>query len=196
MSHRRAAREEEILETAVRLFREKGFHNTSMQDLADALGLQKASLYYYFSGKEDLLYRLLERGSRLLSAQIDAIYTSNLPPVEKLRLALETHAVTVMEHLDLVSVYLREYRTLPPERLRKVLSLRRHYEDILMRILEDGIASGDFRPVNVKMAILGFLGMLNWTHQWFSPQGTLSAQEVAAILVDLALQGVVAHKNE
>ncbi len=196
MSHRRAAREEEILETAVRLFREKGFHNTSMQDLADALGLQKASLYYYFSGKEDLLYRLLERGSRLLSAQIDAIYTSNLPPVEKLRLALETHAVTVMEHLDLVSVYLREYRTLPPERLRKVLSLRRHYEDILMRILEDGIASGDFRPVNVKMAILGFLGMLNWTHQWFSPQGALSAQEVAAILVDLALQGVVAHKNE
>jgi hypothetical protein len=101
-----------------------------------------------------------------------------------------------MEHLDLVSVYLREYRTLPPERLREVLSLRRHYEEILMRILEEGIASGDFRPVNGKMAMLGFLGMLNWTHQWFSPQGPLSAQEVAAILVDLALRGVVAHKDE
>ncbi len=196
MGQRRAAREEEILETAVRLFREKGYHHTSMQDLADALGLQKSSLYYYIPSKEDLLLRLLERGSRLLSAQIDAIYASDLSPVEKLRRALETHAVTVMEHLDLVSVYLREYRTLPPERLREVMALRRHYEDVLMRILEDGIASGDFRPVNGKIAILGFLGMLNWTHQWFSPQGPLSAQEVAAILVDLALRGVVAHKNE
>jgi hypothetical protein len=63
-----------------------------------------------------------------------------------------------------------------------------------MQILQDGIASGDFRPVNVKMAVFGLLGMLNWTHQWFSPDGELSSQEVASILSDLALYGLVHRK--
>jgi len=58
-------------------------------------------------------------------------------------------------------------------------------------ILQDGIACGDFRPVNVKMAVFGLLGMLNWTHQWFSPAGKLSSQEIAATLADLALHGLV-----
>jgi hypothetical protein len=65
-----------------------------------------------------------------------------------------------------------------------------------MQILEDGIASGDFRPVDAKMTVFGLLGMLNWTHQWFSPAGELSAQEAAAILVDLALYGLVARPAE
>ena len=193
MSQRRAEREDQLLEVATRLFREKGFHNTSMQDLADALGVQKASLYYYIESKEELLRRLLERGSKLLGAQIDEIYAADLSPVEKLRHILENHATTVMEHLDLVSVYIQEYRSLSPERLEEVLAERKHYEQVLMQILEDGIASGDFRPVNVKMAVLGVLGMLNWTHQWFSPDGELSPREIAAILADLALYGVAAR---
>jgi AcrR family transcriptional regulator len=192
MTRRKAAREDQLLEVATRLFKEKGYHNTSMRDLADALGLQKASLYYYIESKEALLLRLLKRGSTLLGAEIDQIYAADLPPAEKLRRALENHAITVMEHLNLVSVYLQEYRSLPPQRLQEVLTMRQHYEQVLAQILEDGIASGDFRPVNVKMAVLGFLGMLNWTHQWFSPNGELSPQEIAAILADLALGGVVA----
>ncbi len=192
MTRRKAAREDQLLEVATRLFKEKGYHNTSMRDLADALGLQKASLYYYIESKEALLLRLLKRGSTLLGAEIDQIYAADLPPAEKLRRALENHAVTVMEHLNLVSVYLQEYRSLPPQRLQEVLTMRQHYEQVLAQILEDGIASGDFRPVNVKMAVLGYLGMLNWTHQWFFPNGELSPQEIAAILADLALGGVVA----
>nr|HID13423.1 TetR/AcrR family transcriptional regulator [Anaerolineae bacterium] len=196
MSQRKAEREVQLLEVATRLFKEKGFHNTSMQDLADALGVQKASLYYYIESKEELLRRLLERGSQLLGAQIDEIYAADLPPAEKLRRVLENHATTVMEHLDLVSVYVQEYRSLSPQRLEEVLKERKHYERVLRQILEDGIASGDFRPVNVKMAVLGVLGMLNWTHQWFSPDGELSPREIAAILADLALYGVVARPEE
>jgi len=96
-----------------------------------------------------------------------------------------------MEHLDLVTVYLQEYRNLPPGRLEKALAVRKHYEQVLMQILEDGIASGDFRPVDVKMAAFGLLGMLNWTAEWFSPGGPRSSAEVAAILADLALHGLV-----
>ena len=193
MARRKAARHDQLLEVATHLFKEKGYHDTSMQDLADALGMQKASLYYYIESKQDLLYRLLDRAFALMRIQIDEIYASGLPSAEKLRQALTNHAVTVMDNLNLISVYLNEYRNLPPRRLRQVLRVRKHYEQVLMQIVQDGIASGDFRPVDVKMTVFSLLGTLNWTHQWFSPEGALSSQEVAAILVDLALYGLVAR---
>jgi AcrR family transcriptional regulator len=193
MAQRKAAREDQLLQIATRLFKEKGYRNTSMQDLADALGVQKASLYYYIESKEELLRRLLEHAFALEGAQIDEIYAADLSPLEKLGRALENHAVTVMDNLNLVSIYLREYRNLPPRRLKQVLAARKHYEQTLMRILQEGIASGDFRPVNVEMTVYGLLGMLNWTHQWFSPTGKLSSQEIASILVDLALYGLAAR---
>ncbi len=192
MTERKAAREDQLLEAATHLFKEKGYHNTSMQDLADALGVQKGSLYYYIESKEELLRRLLERAASFLGARIDEIYAADLSPVEKLRRALENYAEMMMDNLDLVAVYLYEYRNLPPQRLEEALVARGHYERALMRILQDGIATGDFRPVNVKMTVYGLLGMLNWTHQWFSPDGEFSAQEIAALLADLALNGLVA----
>lgn len=191
MTQQKAEREDQLLETATRLFKEKGYHNTSMQDLADALGMQKGSLYYYIESKEELLRRLLEGATSFLALQADEIYAADLPPPQKLRWALERHGVAMMEHLDLVSVYLQEYRNLPPERLEEALAVRKHYERVLMQILEDGIKAGDFRPVNVKMAVFGIMGMLNWTHQWFSPEGKFSAQEIAGMLADLALFGLV-----
>lgn len=190
MPERRTTREDELLETAIRLFKEKGYHNTSMQDLADALGMQKGSLYYYIDSKEELLWRLLERAMRVMTVQIDEIYAADMPAEAKLRLALQKHAVTMMENLDLVSVYLQEYRNLPPERLQEALSIRKHYEKVLMQIIRDGIQSGEFRAVDEKMALFGILGMLNWTHQWFSPRGKLSAQEIADVLIDLVLYGL------
>jgi len=192
---RRAEKEDQLLEAATHLFKEKGYHSTSMQELADALGMQKGSLYYYIEGKEELLRRLMERVTSFMATQIDEIYASDLPPAQKLRWALENHAVTMMEHLDLVAVYLHEYRNLPPERLAEALAIRKHYEQVLMQIVEDGIASGEFRAVNVKMAVFGMLGMLNWTHQWFSPDGPFSSNEVATTLADLALHGLTLRSD-
>ena len=196
MAQRKAAREDQLLQTATRLFKEKGYANTSMQDLADALGVQKASLYYYIESKEELLRRLLEHAFTLVGAQIDEIYAADLPPLEKLRRALKNHAITLMDNLNLVSVYMDEYRNLPPRRLKQVLAVRKHYEQTLMQILQEGIASGEFRPVNIEMTVYGLLGMLNWTVQWFSPTGELSSQEIASILVDLALYGLAAHSTD
>ena len=192
---RRAEKEDQLLEAATHLFKEKGYHSTSMQDLADAVGMQKGSLYYYIEGKEELLRRLMERANSFMAAQIDEIHASDLPPTRRLRWALETHAVTMMEHLNLVAVYLHEYRNLPPEQLAEALAVRKHYEEVLMQIVEDGIVSGAFRAVNVKMAVFGMLGMLNWTHQWFSPDGSLSSAEVATTLTDMALQGLMLRSD-
>ena len=196
MPQAKESRADQLLETATLLFKEKGYHNTSMQDLADALGMQKGSLYYYIDSKEELLRELLEQATSILGAQIDEIYAADLCPSEKLRLALENHGQAMMDHLNLVTVYLQEYRSLPPERLQEVLETREHYEQRLMQILQDGIDSGEFRPVEVKMTVFGFLGMLNWTHQWFSPDGELRSAEIAAILSDLAMHAVSVNPDE
>ena len=190
MAQAKESRSDQLLETATLLFKEKGYHNTSMQDLADALGMQKGSLYYYINSKEELLRELLEQATSILGAHIDEIYAADLSASEKLRRALENHGQAIMDHLNLVTVYLQEYRSLPLERLEEVLVAREHYEERLMQILQDGITSGEFNPVDVKMTVFGFLGMLNWTHQWFSPEGELTSEEIAVILADLALQAV------
>ncbi len=196
MTERKAAREYQLLEAASCLFKEKGYHNTSMQDLADALGVQKGSLYYYIESKEELLRLLLERAASLLGSRIDEIYAADIPAAEKLRRALEHHATTVMNHLNPVSIYLHEYRNLAPQRLEEVLAVRKHYERVLMRILEDGVVAGEFRPINIRMVMFGLLGMLNWTHQWFSPDGEFTSREIAVTLADLALDGLAAHAAE
>jgi AcrR family transcriptional regulator len=190
MAQAKESRADQLLETATLLFKEKGYHNTSMQDLADALGMQKGSLYYYIESKEDLLRELLEQATSILGAQINEVYAADLTATEKLRLALENHGRAIMDHLNLVTVYLQEYRSLPPERLQEVMTRREHYEQRLMQILDNGIASGEFRPVDVKMTVFGFLGMFNWTHQWFSLDGELRSEEIAAILADLAMHAV------
>ena len=190
MPQAKESRADQLLETATLLFKEKGYHNTSMQDLADALGMQKGSLYYYIESKEDLLRELLEQATSILGAQIDEVYAADLTAAEKLRIALENHGRAIMDHLNLVTVYLQEYRSLPPERLKEVMTRRENYEQCLMQILQDSIASGEFRPVDVKMTVFGFLGMLNWTHQWFSPDGELTSEQIAAILADLSMHAV------
>ncbi len=195
MSSKKGGREGELLRVATHLFREKGYHNTSMQDLASALDIQKASLYHYIESKEELLFRILDYGSRLLRDRVEEVRATDLPPAEKLRLALENHAISIMENIDLFSVFLNEYRNLSPPRRQQILEVRRQYEQAMMEILEEGIASGDFRSVDVKMAVKGLLGMLNWTHQWFSPDGPLPPHMIAATLVDLALYGVMARRQ-
>ena len=119
MAQAKESRADQLLETATLLFKEKGYHNTSMQDLADALGMQKGSLYYYIESKEDLLREVLEQATSILGAQIDEVYAADLTAAEKLRIALENHGRAIMDHLNLVTVYLQEYRSLPPERLKR-----------------------------------------------------------------------------
>ncbi|MGQ9676210.1 MAG: TetR/AcrR family transcriptional regulator [Chloroflexota bacterium] len=195
MSKRSAERKDQLMEVATRLFREKGYHNTSMQDLADALGVQKSSLYYHVDSKEELLLRILELSSQLQQARIDEIYAANLSPIEKLRCVLTDHTLLVTEYQDLFSVYINEFQSLPSEQTGELKMARDHYQRVITKIVEDGINAGCFRSTNAKVACLGLLGMLTWIHRWYSPEGELSPQEIAAIMVDLALYGLAGYSE-
>ncbi|MDQ4065083.1 MAG: TetR/AcrR family transcriptional regulator, partial [Actinomycetota bacterium] len=149
----RSTRRTEMIAVAARLFSERGYHGTSMQHLADALGLQRGSLYAHIGSKEELLFdvvnegadRFLERGERALA--MNALATV------RLRALLIGHIETAIEHLDAATVFLNEWRYLSPDLKRLVQSKRDRYETIVRTIISDGIAAGDFRPdANVRFA--------------------------------------------
>ena len=191
MAVRSREKETEILDAAARLFKEKGFHATSMRDIAEAVGMQKGSLYYHIASKEELLFRISHAAINAIIARLEEIAQAPLSPTEKLRQAIENHVLTLCDRLDLLSVFLKESKTLTAEQQAQILERRKRYEELFEGILEEGIAAGEFRAVDVPVVAAGLLGMLNWMHQWYRPDGRLSPQQIAAIFTDLALHGLL-----
>src|SRR4030095_9109474 len=118
-----AGRRSELTRQAARLFAQKGYHGTSVGDIAEALGVQKGSLYSHIASKEDLLYETLAEGADAFHASLDAI-PDDAPPVEKIRLALRGHLRVVAEQLDVATVFVQEWRYLEGERPARVVPAR------------------------------------------------------------------------
>jgi TetR/AcrR family transcriptional regulator, cholesterol catabolism regulator len=180
----------EIFNAALRLFQAKGYHGASMQDIADAVGMQKASLYYYFHSKEELLVLVCERGSGAFTQELEEIVASDLNATEKLERAIECHLVALCEQLDLFTVFLREQKFLGAVQKRQLRGEGKKHAELLAMILEQGISSGEFRTVNVTVTALAVLGMCNWLYEWYSPDGALSPREIAADFSQLTLNGL------
>ena len=184
-------KDEQIFVQAVRIFKLKGYHATSMQDIADAVGLKKGSLYHYIESKEQLLYRIFEQSTGALTRRLQEILASDAPPVDKLRDAIEAHVTALCDHLDLYTVYLSERRTLTGRTQAQVRAEAERHARLLEQIIQAGIAQGVFRPVDSKMSALAILGMCNWLYQWYSPGGRLAPASIARLFADLAVNGLV-----
>ncbi len=182
--------DERIFAEAVRIFKQKGYHASSVQDIADAVGLKKGSLYHYISSKEELLLEIFERSTGALTKRLQAIIASDLSPTDKLRQAIQAHLVALCDQLDLYTVYLSESRALTGRVNAKVHAEAERHARLVEQILQEGIRSGDFRSVDSKMVTHAILGMCNWLYQWYSPTGHLSPQEIATIFSDLVLHGL------
>ncbi len=190
---RDTSRKQEIVRVAARLFSERGYHGTSIQHVADALGLQKGSLYTHIGSKEDLLFavvnegadRFLERGHRAVELEAFAAV--------RLRRLLVSHIETAIEHLDAATVFLNEWRYLSDDRRERVQMKRDLYENMVRRIIDDGIKAGEFRAdANVRFASRLVLSAGNWTYAWFKPGGALGPTEIGEKFADLLIRGLAA----
>src|ERR1051326_861333 len=125
-----SSRRNELTRQAARLFAEKGYHGTSIGDLAEALGVQKGSLYAHIESKQDLLYETMREGARAFHRGLDAI-DDLLPATEKIRLALRSHLRVVADQLDVATVFVQEWRYLEGERRDEIVAERRRYEELI-----------------------------------------------------------------
>ena len=164
-----SARRSELTREAAKLFAQKGYHGTSIGDIADALGVQKGSLYSHIASKEDLLYETLRDGAEAFHGALDAI-PEQLAAVDKLRLALRAHLRIVAEQLDVATVWTQEWRYLEGERREEFVAARRRYEERIRALFQEGVELSELRAdLDVAAAALVFLSAANWAYTWLQP---------------------------
>jgi TetR/AcrR family transcriptional regulator, cholesterol catabolism regulator len=180
------SRKEELSRQAARLFAEKGYHGTSIGDLADSMGVQKGSLYAHIEGKEDLLYQTMRGGAAAFHGALDSV-PEVAPPAEKVRLALCAHLRVVSEQLDVATVFVQEWKYLEGERLEEIVSERRRYEERIRELFREGRDLGELRAdLDVNAAALAFLSAANWAYTWLAPGADTDAlaDRFFALLLD------------
>jgi len=185
---RSAEREKSIRAAALRIFRQKGYHAASMQNIADAVGLYKGSLYYYVSSKEELLVRLFEGRADQVLGEIRAITYGTGTCTEQLRAMARAYVLGVLRNLDSVRVYLREEHVLPPAALRHVHAEQRTMRDLFEGVIGDGMRDGSFVGTDPKLAALALLGMCTWVHRWYRPRGRLTETAIADDFAERAIR--------
>ena len=181
-----ATRRDDLTREAARLFAERGFHGTSMDALAQALGVQKGSLYSLTGSKQQLLYETMRSGAAAFHAALDDV-PEDAPAVERVRDALRGHLRVVAEQLDVATVFTREWRYLEGEYLDEITAERRRYEERWRALLREGVETGDLRvDLDVGATTLLVLSAANWAYTWLERGRDTDAlaDRFTAILVD------------
>lgn len=186
---------EQILGTAARLFNEKGYRATTMDDIAAELHVTKPALYYYIKTKHDLLYAVCEEAVDQLIDGVRKIEKTDDPPLTKLQQLIRWQVNMFGTYGDVMSVYLADENELEPEKRAYVRSLSREYEQVYRQVIEEAVAEGSFRKVNVPVVVRAISGMCNWLSQWYRPDGAMTAEEIGDVFFDLVVEGCGAGKR-
>src|SRR3954451_18706060 len=164
-----SARRTELTRIAAQLFAEKGYHGTSIGDLAQAMGVQKGSLYHHIDTKADLLWEVAREGAAAFHAALDAT-PERLPATEKIRLALRGHLAVVAGQLDVATVFVKEWHALEGERRERFVAERRRYEERIRDLFREGVEGSELRTdLDAAAAALLFLSAGNWAYTWLRP---------------------------
>jgi AcrR family transcriptional regulator len=184
------ARKDQIRDKAQTLFRERGYSATSMRDLADALGIEAASLYNHISSKEEILQEICFRMADEFFSAIEPIVASTLDPKENLRTALEAHLGVIAMNADASGVFLHEWRHMGEPFLSDFKLMRRRYEQIFRKIVEEGIALGIFRKIDAAITARTLLSATNWTYESHKSHRKPSAEELSEI-TSILIEGII-----
>lgn len=198
-------REIGILDAAARAFMRQGFAATSLDRIGDELGSTKGLIYYHYRSKTDLFFAVHRRAMELSNAALRPPFETPGPAVERLRRMAIAHTHLIMDHLPYMRVAAQSLemhlleRTSASERaeLADVSALREANEALYVRVIEDGIAEGAFRPVEPRLTVKPLLGALNWTSRWYQPRPDETAtarRRIAEEIADFAVGGLVAGR--
>jgi AcrR family transcriptional regulator len=181
-----------IMNVAMHLFGKQGFNGTSMRDIANAVGLLPGSLYAHIESKEALLLEIVADGIGRFLAAVEPHVASSGNPLDRLRKMIIAHVEVVADNPERSQVVFHQWRFLSPEYLPEAIERRRRYEACFVEVIEEGVKTGLIRSdLNRRIAVLSILGAMNWTPEWFSPDGRLSAAEVGDLMANTLLGGIL-----
>ncbi|HXY24084.1 MAG TPA: TetR/AcrR family transcriptional regulator [Candidatus Acidoferrum sp.] len=188
------ARRLEILRAAGREFRVRGFAETGMRDIADAASLSPANLYNYFRGKHEILFFCQDSSLDRMIAALEKARHLKTSAAAKLRLVIVSHLRCLLDEVEGSAAHLLT-NALPPRQQRYLVAKRDRYELGVRNLVAAGMRSGEFVSGDAALAARAMLGALNWSVQWFSPEGPLSAAEIAEGLADYLIRGLLAKPD-
>lgn len=188
-------RRQEIVEAAEALFAARGYHHTSMQDLGEATGMLRGSLYAHIQSKDELLVEIVHRAAGQFLTGMEEIVERPWPAPRRLNAAFRHHVQVVTGNLKAAAVFLFEWRHLPPAARSEIADQRDRYEGLWRQLLVQGQAEGTFTLMDPALTATFLLSAGNWLAQWYQPQGRLSSDQVADRFFALAMDGIGSHKE-
>lgn len=186
-------RRAQIIGIAAELFGRDGFHDTTMAAIADRAGVRKASLYYYFRSKDDILAELHQTLTReVVERQRERSAAAELGPREQLRAMMGDVIGLGETHPGYLRIFFESHRALPPAVRERVAAQRADYRRMVRDVLAAGVVAGEFADLDPELTSLAALSLMNWTYQWFDRAGSLSAADVADRFYAILLGGIAA----
>ena len=186
---KRERRRAEILRAALRAFREKGYHSTTLDDIAEHVGVCKTALYHYFPDKEAILYECHRESLAEVRRLLAIAGKSTDSASARLSLVIREHVRVMIETLE-GSPLAFEVTALSLEHQDEVIQARDKYERGLRKIIDDGIGTGEFRQVDSKIAVFAMLGAINWIARWYRPDGAIRAPELGEQFANYLVGGL------
>jgi AcrR family transcriptional regulator len=179
----------DILKSAAKAFRRRGYHGATVEQIAAALHMKKGNLYYYYRSKEEILFACHQYSLDRLLQILDDVQQSGLAPPRKLRAIIVAVVHTILDELHGTALIL-EFEALSPAHLKTVVARRDRVDRGIRRVLEEGIADGSFAPHDVKLRSFALLGAVNWIPRWFDPAGPATSGEIADRFADYLIAGL------
>lgn len=183
---------ERILQTAIQLFKEKGYHGVSVDEIIQESRTSKGGFYHIFKSKEELLFTIHDQYIQYALNAGYECYRKWNTSVERLAGMIRDLLVGIDKYLNSVTIFFQEYRYLTGEYYRKVEEKRDEYARLMVKILEEGLEAGEIRSeLPPKILSLAIFGMIDWTYVWFRKEGKYSVDEIADIFIDIILQSIL-----
>ncbi|NMB41610.1 MAG: TetR/AcrR family transcriptional regulator [Firmicutes bacterium] len=182
---------QKIIQTAVRLFNEKSFSATSVQDIADALNVTKAALYYYVSSKEEILYEIFDHAMTTAELRLKNLMGQKMPVEQLIHKIIYNQIMAFIDEMPNIAIFFSEKANLLPENLKAINIRERKYENKIASVLEEGIKKNIFKDNDILPTVYAIIGMCNWLYHWYKPDGRLKPEEIARLYSDIILNGIL-----
>ena len=185
------SRRDQILKTATRIFCEKTYHGATLQEIANAVGMLKGSLYYYITSKEKLLANIILDALQTLNEDLLRVENADLTPVERLRQIVREHVKFNAKYREAGTLFLTERNAISSlEEIDKMMQIFERRDKLITRTLREAIEAGVYRPVDIRITSLAIVGLCNSVLFWYRPSGRLSYDEIADAFFELLHQGL------
>ena len=181
----------EVYRTAAQIILRKGYDATSINDIANALGMTKAGLYHYINGKKELLFDIMNFGLDELDEEVVTPARSIADPSARLRFIIASHAQLVTRGQGAITILVDEITALTPAQNRMITRRKREYFNRLRDVLNELKSAGKLQDVDTTAATFSLLGMINWLSRWFRQDGKLTQEQVADQITRIALNGLL-----